>query len=77
MPMILIWAETKDQLLKIMDTVFKRAREYGIKFNADKSAFIVTKVKYLGHILSADGIEIDTEKVEAIEKMQIPKNKKF
>lgn len=73
---MLIWAETKEQLLKIMDRVFKRARAYGIKFNIDKSELLVSKVKYLGHILSGNGIEVDKERVESIKKMNVPKNKK-
>lgn len=33
-------------------------------------------VKYLGFKFSKNGIEIDEEKIEAIQSMSIPKNKK-
>ena len=72
---MLIWAETKEKLQTITKKVLEKAKEYGIKFNGDKSIFCVEKVKYLGHILSKDGVEIDNEKIESIEKMEVPKNK--
>ena len=33
---MVIWAQTEEELLKIMNLVFERARKYGVKFNANK-----------------------------------------
>lgn len=45
-----------------------------MRFNLDKLQLKVSKVKYVGHILSADGISPDPEKVSAVINMQSPKD---
>lgn len=52
--------------------VFDKYREYGISLNTAKSVFGVTEGKLLGHIISKDGIKIDPERVEAIQKIPLP-----
>ena len=42
--------------------------------NLAKCEFIVTKVKVLGHVVSAEGISADPQKTEAIRKLPTPKN---
>ena len=54
--------------------IFDRCREYGISLNPAKSIFGVTKGKFLGHIISKDGLKIDPERVEAIQKIPLPRN---
>lgn len=38
---------------EILHKVMDRAKELNIKFNADKIQYKVTKVRHLGHIISA------------------------
>ena len=54
--------------------IFDRCREYGISLNLAKSIFGVTEGKLLSHIISKDGIKIDLERVEAIQKIHLPHN---
>jgi hypothetical protein len=56
--------------------VFERCREFGISLNPAKSVFGVTEGKLLGHIISKDGVKLDPERVEAIEKVPLPISKK-
>lgn len=56
--------------------IFVRCEEYGISLNPTKSLFGVTKGKLLGHIISKDGIKIDPERVEAIQKLPLLHNVK-
>jgi len=42
----------------------------------EKSQIAVNEVKFLGHIFSVKGIQIDKNKIKAIENMVEPKNKK-
>ena len=44
--------------------------------NPAKSVFGVTEGKLLGHIISKDGIKIDPERIEAIQKILLPHNLK-
>lgn len=57
--------EEHDQILK---TVKERAQSENIKFNPDK-IFIVSEVRYMGHLLSAEGIKPDDSKVQTITRM--------
>ena len=56
--------------------VFERCREFGISLNPSKSIFGVTEGKFLGHIVSKDGVKIDPERVQVIEKIPFPTTKK-
>lgn len=48
----------------------------GIRFNLNKCQFVVSEIKYVGHILTQEGIKPDKHKVEAIQQIKIPKNAK-
>ena len=52
---------------------FDKLREAGLKCNINKCSFGLTEVKYLGFIISRDGIKADPKKVEAILKIEKPK----
>ena len=49
----------------------KRAQEKGVKFNK-KIQFKVAGVKYLGNIITPEGIKPDPKKIAAIENMPTP-----
>jgi hypothetical protein len=61
-----------DHLRQVLD----RCREFGISLNSTKSVFGVSEGKLLGHIISEDGVKLDSEKVEAIRKVPFPLSKK-
>ena len=60
--------EHDDNLRKLLT----RARENNVKFNKDKIQLNQSEVKYLGHIVSAEVLKGDPEKVEAITSMPKP-----
>ena len=47
-----------------------------MKFSKRKLQLKVPQVKYLGHIISSDGVRADPDKVKAIVDMQVPTSKK-
>lgn len=51
-------------------------RQYGITINLEKSKFGQSKIKFLGHIISAEGIQPDPEKLDAIRLFPTPMCKK-
>ena len=55
-----------------MQKVLTKLREAGIQANVDKCKFYVTETKYLGLVISVDGIKIDSAKVEAIKQWDTP-----
>lgn len=56
--------------------VLERCRKYDISLNPKKSIFAVTEGKLLGFIVLASGMTIEPERIQAIEKIQMPFNKK-
>ena len=49
-----------------------KLREFGIQADVDKCEFHVAETKYLGLIISTDGIKMDPAKVEAIWNWNTP-----
>lgn len=64
--------EHEARLLKVLN----RLREHGLKLSPEKCQFFQTSVRYLGHIVSRDGIETDPEKVKALKTWPLPRNLK-
>jgi hypothetical protein len=52
--------------------VFQRFREARLKFNPEKCPLLQKEVRYLGHIISPEGISIDPEKLEAVREWPTP-----
>ena len=57
-----------------LHAVLKRLAEANVTLNLAKCEFSVTKVKVLGHVVSAEGISADPQKTEAICNLPTPKN---
>ncbi|GFT21347.1 retrovirus-related Pol polyprotein from transposon opus [Trichonephila clavipes] len=54
--------------------VFTLLRDAGLTLNKEKCHFARDKLKYLGLIISKEGIETDNKKIQAITEMKPPKN---
>ncbi|XP_062542342.1 uncharacterized protein K02A2.6-like [Armigeres subalbatus] len=72
---ILIHARNSTELMKITDAVISRINKAGLKLNREKCIYDQASAKFLGHIISANGLQADDEKLEAIRKLSIPVNK--
>ncbi len=55
--------------------LLQAARLNGIKFNSKKMQFRKTKVKFYGQTITPEGMQLDDSHVEAIQKMEAPKDK--
>lgn len=60
------------KLLEFMD----RCREVKLRHSLKKLQFRVREVKFHGHILSAEGLRVDPEKVRAVQDMPLPTDAK-
>ena len=65
----------EDHLIHI-EILLERCFLEGITLNFGKIEFCRKEIKFLGHILSIEGIRPDSDKVEAIKNYPIPKNLK-
>ena len=73
---MLIVGDTEQEHDEALIAVLQRAKDNNIKFNASKLQFKRNEVVYCGTKLSAEGIQADSSKVEAILSMPDPENKK-
>lgn len=64
--------EHKERLLKVLDHL----GEVGLKLSIDKCQICLPRVKYLGHIVSAEGVAPDPDKIEAVTSWPRPTNLK-
>lgn len=71
---ILMHAKTKQELDDITRTVFNRLQSIGFKLKLSKCEFYKSEIKYLGHIITANQVKPDPEKIAAIQHMQAPTN---
>lgn len=69
---ILVWGENEQQHDERLEKVMQRIRERNIKLNPEKCTFKAKEVSYMGHLLTADGLKPDPEKVAAIKNMHRP-----
>ena len=54
--------------------VLKRLAEANVTLHLAKCEFSVTKVKVISHVVSAEGISANPQKIEAIRNLPTPKN---
>ncbi|KAL1446775.1 hypothetical protein WDU94_005665, partial [Cyamophila willieti] len=59
-----------------VEVYFDKARQYNVRFNADKCQYKKESVKFLGKEISKHGVRPDKDQVSAIVSMESPKNKK-
>ena len=69
---IVIFSKDFDTHLTNLDMVFSRLYDAGLKIKPNKCHLFQKKVKYLGHIISADGIATDPEKCEVLKSWPKP-----
>ena len=73
---ILAKSKIEEDHVQILRKLFERLRKYQLKLNPAKCSFGVKTGKLLGFIVSNRGIEIDPDKVKAIQEMPAPKTEK-
>lgn len=62
--------------LELLEKVFALLQKANLRLKANKCVFGASKVVFLGHELSADGIRQDPEKVRAVRELAPPKDVK-
>ena len=73
---IIIYSRSEKEHLEHLKEIFTRLKTAGLKLKLEKCCFFKKHIQYLGHLISADGIQPLPEKLESIAKMPAPKNPK-
>ena len=71
---LIIFSDSFEQHLERLDIVLTRLRECNLKLSPDKCFFLQERVKFLGHVVSSEGIETDPDKIEKIKNWPRPSN---
>jgi hypothetical protein len=71
---ILIYSKNREDHKCHLRTVLGRPRAHQLYAKLSKCEFWLEKIAFLGHILTAEGIEVDLSKVEAVSKWRQPSN---
>ena len=72
---IVIATETvEDHMIRLREA-FECSREAGFKMRVAKCDFMKSEIKYLGRVVSAEGIKSDPKAVSKLRDWEIPRNK--
>lgn len=73
---IIVFSKTLSENVQRLDKVFSILRQHGLNLKMKKCRFFKPSVKYLGHVVSENGISTDEDKIKCIVNWKIPENVK-
>ena len=73
---ICVFSKNFDEHLVHLQQLFERLRSAGLTLKPTKCKFAAKQVKFLGHMISKDGIQVDTDKTKVIDTLPTPKTVK-
>ncbi|GFX20790.1 transposon Tf2-11 polyprotein [Trichonephila clavipes] len=71
---VIIGGRTFEEHLQNIRKVLSKLSDANLKLNPSKCKFFQKEVNYLGHIISAEGVRTDPEKVSAVKNWKRPEN---
>lgn len=73
---ILVYSHgTKEEHTQLLDKVMQRYYEHGIALEVDKCELYKEEVKFLGYLVSRQGVRMTDESISAIRNYEKPGNK--
>lgn len=69
---IIIYSNSISTHFSRLESVFQRIEKYNLKLKGSKCEFFQTKVQYLGHVVSSQGVETDSEKIKVLKEWPVP-----
>ena len=70
---IIIFSQNAASHIERLEAVFKKLAKAGLKLKPSKCEFFKKRIKYLGHIVSEEGVSTDPQKVEAVLNWPVPR----
>ena len=74
---VIVFSQTFAEHLVHLRQVFDRFRQANLKLKGKKCSFFCPQVKYLGHVISAEGVAPDPTKIQAMKDYAQPTNLKM
>ena len=69
---VLVYGRTFEQHQENLEAVLKRLRDAGLKLKPAKCRLAQERVKYLGYVVSQEGLSVDEDKVKAVRNFPRP-----
>ena len=73
---ICVFSSSINEMLNRVEMVLKHLQDFNLKIKLKKSFFFQSKVLFLGHTLSKEGISPNPEKVQKVKDWPVPTNAK-
>ena len=71
---VIVFGEDFDQHISRLEAVMERFRKAGLKLKPEKCQFFQREVKFLGYLLSQDGVKPHPDNLEKIKNWPVPKD---
>ncbi|CAI5672770.1 unnamed protein product [Oreochromis niloticus] len=69
---VIVFSRTLEEHEERLMKVLTRLKEFGLKLSPEKCVFFQTSVRYLGHVVSRNGVQTDPEKISALKTWPVP-----
>ena len=73
---VIVFSTTFEEYLQRLATVLQRLQAANLKLKPAKCHFAQSKVEYLGHVISSNGIQADPKKTTALSDYPVPTDSK-
>ena len=73
---ICVFSSSINEMLNRVEMVLKHLQDFNLKIKPKKSFFFQSKVLFLGHTLSKEGISLNPKKVQKVRDWPVPSNVK-
>lgn len=73
---ILVFSATLTEHVLLLRAVFQRLEQYSLKVKLKKCAFAQPQLRYLGHVISAEGVHTDPRNIEKVQNWSSPSSVK-
>ena len=70
---IIVFGTSFDQALTSLVSVLERPRKAGLRLKLSKCSLFQSSVKFLGHVLSKEGVACDPDKISCVRDWETPK----
>jgi transposase InsO family protein len=69
---LIIFSKTYEEHIERLEMIFQRLEKHNLKLSPKKCSFFQRRVKYVGHIVSENGVEADPEKIDKVVNWPTP-----
>ena len=73
---IIVFGRSFDEHIQRLQIILQRIHDANLKISPSKCKLFQSKLIFLGHVVSSEGIQTDPAKVQAVEKYPVPKTLK-